>query len=38
MLTFLAAFINVFGYKKLPILEGVALPVYFAVFIALVSM
>jgi purine-cytosine permease-like protein len=29
-------FVNVFGYKKLPILEGIAVVVYFLVFIALV--
>lgn len=36
-LTCLATFINIYGYKKLPIMEGVAVPLYFAVFIVLVS-
>ncbi|KAM0714581.1 hypothetical protein Q7P37_009877 [Cladosporium fusiforme] len=34
-LTCIATFINVFGYRKLPIIEGLTIPVYFAVFIAL---
>lgn len=35
-LTCIATLINVFEYKKLPIMEVVAIPLYFAVFIALV--
>lgn len=35
-LTCFATLVNVFGYKKLPIMEGIAIPVYFTVFIALV--
>lgn len=36
LLTCIATFINVFVYKKLPILEGLAIMLYFFVVIALV--
>ncbi|KAL1581939.1 hypothetical protein WHR41_09376 [Cladosporium halotolerans] len=36
-LTCLATFINVFAYKKLPILEGFAIPLYVFVFIAMIA-
>lgn len=36
-LTCIATLVNVFGYKKLPILEGTVIPLYFVVCVALVG-
>lgn len=37
ILTSLATLINLYGYKKLPIMEGIVILLYVAVFIAMVS-